>query len=111
MRKQIAMAVVAVLLMAGPATANDKLVAALKTLGKAVDDMSANISKAESDADAELLARVTREALDGGLKQDRPTITIHASRGFCRVTIETPGWRLWSEARAGQVVDHGAKIY
>ena len=107
----ISMAVVAALVMAGPAAANEKLVAALKTLGTAVDDMSANISKAESDADAELLAKVTREALDNGLKQERPTIDIAASRGFCRVTIETAGWRLWSEAREGKVVDHGATIH
>ena len=91
MRKRLAMAVVAALVLAGPAAANDKLIAALKTLGKAVDDMSANISKAENDADAELLAQVTREALDNGLKQERPTIDIAASRGFCRVTIETRG--------------------
>jgi hypothetical protein len=105
------MAVVAALVMVGPAGANDKLIATLKTLGKAVDDMSANISKAESDADAEMLAKVTEQALDNGLKQDRPTITIKASRGFCRVTIETAGWRLWSEASGGQIVDHGAAIH
>jgi hypothetical protein len=73
--------------------------------------MSANISKAETDADAQLLAKVTRETLAGGLKEDRPTIDIQASRGFCRVTIETPAWRLWSEARAGKIVDHGATIH
>jgi len=88
----------------------DQLVAALKQLGKAVDDMSANISKAETDADAQLLANVTRQALDNGLKQDRPKITITASANYCRVLIETPKWKLWSEARAGIITDHGAEI-
>jgi hypothetical protein len=112
MRSRLAMAVVAGLAFGSAAmAANQELVSKLKTLGKAVDDMSANISKAESDADAELLARVTREALDNGMKQYRPTIVIEASRGFCRVTIETPEWRLWSEAREGKIVDHGAKIF
>ena len=57
-----------------------------------------------------LLANVTRQALNNGLKQDRPKIEIKASAGFCRVTIETPKWKLWSEARAGKIVDHGATI-
>ncbi len=62
MRWRIAAAVVAALVFAGQVEANDKLVASLKTLGKAVDNMSANISKAESDTDAELLANATRQA-------------------------------------------------
>jgi hypothetical protein len=105
-----AVAVLVALVFAGPAAADVQLVNALKQLGKGVDDMSANISTATSDADAELLANVTRQALDGGLKQDRPKIEIRASAGFCRVTIETPKWKLWSEARAGKIVDHGATI-
>ena len=99
MRKRLIVAAVAALYLAGAAGASEQLVAELKTLGSAVDDMSANISTADSDADAELLARVTRETL------------INASRGYCRVNIETSGWRLWSEARDGKVVDHGATIY
>src|SRR6188474_3505617 len=110
MRRQLAMAVIAALVFAGQARANDQLIAQLKTLGKAVDDMSANISKATSDADAELLASVTRQALDKGLKQDRPTIVIKATAGHCRVTIETPAWNLWSEAEAGKITGYGAKI-
>jgi len=111
MRSRKAAAIVAMLVFATQATANDQLIATLKTLGKAVDDMSANISKATTDADAELLANVTRQALDNGLKQDRPTIVIKATAGHCRVTIETPGWNLWSEAQAGKISSHGAKIH
>jgi hypothetical protein len=111
MRSRIAAAIVATLIFASHAAANDQLIATLKTLGKAVDDMSANISKATSDADAELLANVTRQALDNGLKQDRPTIVIKATAGRCRVTIETPAWKLWSESRAGKITDHGAAIH
>ena len=111
MRRQMAMAIVAALLFAGQATANDLLVTQLKTLGKAVDDMSANISNAGSESDAQMLANVTCQALDGGLKQDRPTIDIKASAGFCRVTIETPAWKLWSEAHTGKITDHGATIH
>jgi hypothetical protein len=111
MRWQLATAVMAALVFAGQAAANDQLIAVLKTLGKAVDNMSANISKAESDADAELLANVTRQALFNGLQVDRPKIEIKASAGFCRVTIETPAWNLWSEARAGKITDHGATIH
>jgi hypothetical protein len=105
------MAMVALLVFAAQAAANDQLIATLKTLGKAVDDMSANISKATTDADAELLASVTRQALDNGLKQDRPTIVIKAAAGQCRVTIETPAWKLWSEAQAGKITSHGAAIH
>lgn len=111
MRKRLAIAVAVALLLAGPAVADEQLIAAISTLGNAVDDMSRNISNAQSDADAELLASVTRQALDSGLTMDRPTITINASRGFCRVELVTPGWHLWSEARAGKIVDHGAKIH
>jgi hypothetical protein len=91
--------------------ANDQLVAEIKKLGKAVDDMSANISTATNDSDAQMLANVTRQALDNGLKQDRPTITITASASYCKVLIHTPKWRLWSEARAGKIIDHGATIH
>ena len=97
--------------MASAASANEQLVVALKQLGRAVDDMSVNISKTASEADAELLARVTRETLAGGLAADGPTIVIAAGQGYCRVTIETPEWRLWSESRGGKVIDHGARIY
>jgi hypothetical protein len=110
MRSRMATAILAMLVFAGQASANDQLIAQLKTLGKAVDDMSANISKATSDADAELLATVTRQALDNGLKQDRPTIVIKASAGHCRVTIETPAWNLWSEGQGGKITSHGATI-
>jgi hypothetical protein len=111
MRSRIATAIVAALIFASNATANDQLIAQLKTLGKAVDDMSVNMSKVTTDADAELLANVTRQALDNGLKQDRPTIVIKATAGHCRVTIETAAWKLWSEASAGNITDHGAKIH
>jgi hypothetical protein len=90
--------------------ANEELVAGLKKLGTAVDNMSANISNADSDASAETLANVTQQALDNGLKDDRPWIQITASAGRCRVTIETAGWKLWSEADHGKIVDHGANI-
>lgn len=111
MRSRIVTAVVATLVFAAHAAANDQLITQLKILGKAVDDMSANISKAATDADAQLLASVTRQALDHGLKGDRPTIVIKANAGCCKVTIETPAWKLWSEAQAGKITDHGAKIH
>ena len=111
MRSRMAAAIVATLIFANHAAANDQLIAQLKTLGKAVDDMSANISKAPTDADAQLLANVTRQALDNGLKQDRPTIVITASAGHCQVTIETPAWKLWSNADAGKITKHGATIH
>src|SRR5471032_2265708 len=111
MRSRMLMAIVAVLVFAAQAAAaNDELVAKLKTLGKAVDDISANISKAPTDEIAATLANVTRQTLDNGLKQDRPAIVIKAGGGHCRVTIETPGWKLWSEAQSGKVTSHGAAI-
>jgi hypothetical protein len=111
MRSRILTAIVVVLIFANHAVANDQLVAALKQTGKAVDDMSANISKAASDGDAQLLASVTRQALDQGLKDERPKIVIEARAGYCKVTIETPGWKLWSEATGGKITSHGAKIH
>jgi hypothetical protein len=110
MRSRMAMVVVAMMMFASTAAANDQLIAHLKALGKGVDDMTANMSKATTDADAELLASVTRQALDKGLKEDRPTIVIKASAGHCRVTIDTPAWKLWSEAKAGKITNHGATI-
>jgi hypothetical protein len=112
MQRRFTMVMAAILILAGTATAADeKLVAALKTLGNAVDNMAANISNAKTDADAALLAKVTREALDKGLTQDKPAIAIGAMAGYCKVTIRTQQWMLWSEARDGAIVDHGAKIY
>jgi hypothetical protein len=113
MRQSAVLALVISLIMVGSARANEQqqLVAAIRTLGKAVDDMSANISKAETDADAELLTKVTREALASGLKNENASVQIESSRGYCRVTIETVKWQLWSEARRGKVIDHGATIH
>ena len=110
MKSRIALAFLTLLVFAGNAAADDQLVAQLKTLGKAVDDMTANISTAGTDAEAQLISNAVRQALDKGLKQDRPTITLKATAGYCAVTIETVGWKLWSEARGGKVVKHGAKI-
>ena len=99
------------LIFASQVAANDQLITQLKTLGKAVDDMSASISKAPTDADAQQIANAVRQALDNGLKQDRPTIVLNATAGNCRVTIETPAWKLWSEAHAGKITSHGAAIH
>lgn len=111
MRKRTILILAALLWWSNTAAANDKLVAAIKTLGKAVDDMTVNMSKAKTDEDAQLLAKVTRQALDNGLKQDKPVIAIAATAGHCKVTIGTPQWTLWSEAQDGKIIDHGAKIY
>jgi len=99
------------LIFAAQAAANDQVIARLKALGKSVDDMSANISKAASDADAELLANATRQTLDKGIKHDRPKIEVKARAGYCRITIETPAWKMWSEAQAGKITSHGATIH
>jgi len=111
MRSTIAIAILAVLTFAARASADDQLITQLKTLGKAVDDMSASISKATTDAEAQEIANAVRQALDNGLKQDRPTIVIKATAGNCRVTIDTPAWNLWSEAQAGKITSHGAAIH
>ena len=111
MRARVATAIVLVMILAGRVGANDQLIAALKQTGKAVDNMTAAISQVMSDTEAETVAGAVRQALDNGLKQDHPTIVIKATAGFCRVTIETPGWRLWSEAHAGKVTDHGAAVH
>jgi hypothetical protein len=118
MRAQAVTVMVAVLIFAGQAaandkgqaTANDKQVAALKQTGKAVDNLSAHISKAKIDADAQRQADASRHSLESGLKQDHPTIIIKATAHYCRVSIETAGWKLWSEARDGRVTDHGATV-
>jgi hypothetical protein len=109
-RTSVLAAIVIAFLFAGSAVADEQLITALKTLGKAVDDMSANMSKAESDADAELMADATRQTLAQGLKYDGLKVEVKATAGFCRVTLETPAWILWSEAKAGKIVDHGATI-
>jgi hypothetical protein len=111
MRLRVATALLLALTVADYAAASDPLVAALKQLGKAVDDMSANISNANSDADAEVLANVTRQALGNGLRQDHPDVIIKATAGYCLVTIDTPKWKLWSESHHGKVTEHGATIH
>ena len=111
MLKRLALTVVAVLVLATSVRANEQLVQMLKQLGKAVDDVAINISKAETDADAELLAKVTKQAFATGLSGERPNIVLEGSRGRCSVVITTPGWRLWSQAENGQIIDHGAKIH
>jgi hypothetical protein len=110
MRARVAAAIVVGLVFAGQAAANDQLAAALKQTGKAVDNMTTAISQAKTDGEAQTIATAVRLALDNGLKQDRPTIQIQASANYCRVTIETAGWKLWSEGRAGKITDHGATV-
>ena len=111
MVKRTILAVVAVLAFASSARADEQLVQSLKMLGKAVDDMAINISKAESDADAQLLAQVTQQTFATQLGGDpKPEVVINASRGNCSVLITTPAWKLWSRAENGTIVDHGAKI-
>lgn len=114
MRLRVAIAVVMALVFAGAASADeqqDQLIAQLRTLGKAVDDMSMNISKATTDTDAQVLATATREALDKGLAQDQPKVDVKASAGFCRVSIVAPNWKLWSESHKGKIADHGATVH
>jgi hypothetical protein len=82
----------------------------LKQLGKAVDDVAINISKTETDEDAQLLAQVTKQAFANGLSGAKPQIDIESSRGNCSVVITTSEWRLWSQAQNGKIIDHGAKI-
>ena len=111
MRFRAIVAILVALFVAGHVGANEQLISALKQTGKAVDNMTAAISQATTDAEAQAVANAVRQALDNGLKEDRPTIAIQASANFCGVTIETAGWNLWSEARSGKVTDHGAKVH
>ena len=110
MPTRILLVVVVLLTLASSVRANEQLVQVLKQLGKAVDDMAINISKAESDADAELLAQVTKQAFANGLDAAKPEIEIKASSGNCSVLITTSEWQLWSQAQNGKIIDHGAKI-
>lgn len=111
MLKKSALALVATLILVCSAQADEQLVQDLKHLGKAVDDMAVNISKADTDADAQLLAQVTQQTFATHLGGNpKPEVVITASRGQCNVLITTPLWRLWSQAQNGQIVDHGAKI-
>ena len=98
------------LMFAHSQATNEQLVSALKTLGSAVDDMSENMSKAETNEEAELMANATRQTLAQGLKYDGLKVEVKATAGYCRVSLETPNWELWSEARSGKIVDHGATI-
>ena len=110
MPTRVFLTVIVLLTLAGSAHANEQLVQMLKQLGKAVDDVAINISNAETDADAQLLAQVTKQAFANGLSGEKPEIVLEGSRGRCSVVITTPGWRLWSQAQNGKIIDHGAKI-
>jgi hypothetical protein len=90
--------------------ANEQLVAELQQLGKAVDDMAANISNAETDADAQVLVGVTQQTLAIHLGPKKQTVAIDGKAGQCNVLITGPNWKLWSRAEKGKIVDHGATI-
>lgn len=111
MPTRVFLAVFVLLTFATYVRADDGLVQQLKQLGKGVDDMAANISRAESDADAQQLAQVTQQTFASQMTgEPKPVVTITASRGHCNVLITTPQWKLWSRAENGRIVDHGATI-
>jgi hypothetical protein len=95
---------------ASASAADPQLVLKLKELGKAVDNVTINISNAESDADAQLIAKVTQETFANNMTFESPDISIQASKGNCLFTIKTAEWQLWSQAQNGKIVNHGAKI-
>jgi hypothetical protein len=104
-------AIIALLILANPALANnDQLVLKLQELGKGVDAMSANISTATTDVDAQTLVTVTQQTLAAHLAAQQQTVAIDGRAGYCRVEIVGPNWRLWSQAEGGKIVDHGATI-
>lgn len=108
---RVASAIVALAMFAATAHAADpQLVLKLQELGKAVDSVTINISNAGSDADAQLLAKVTQETFVKHMTDDSPDISIQASQGNCTFTIRTSQWQLWSQAQNGRIVSHGAKI-
>jgi len=112
MQTRVVLTVITLLALATSVRADEQLVQELKVLGKAVDDMAINISKAESDADAALLAQVTQQTFATNLGGNpKPEVVITGSRGQCSVLITTPLWRLWSQAQNGKIVDHGATIH
>ena len=82
----------------------------MQELGKGVDAMSANISTAATDADAQTLVNVTQQTLSMHLGSQQQTVAIEGRAGYCRVEIVGPNWRLWSQAENGKIVDHGATI-
>ncbi|MGD9634925.1 MAG: hypothetical protein AB7U97_16720, partial [Pirellulales bacterium] len=96
-------AFVALLLFVTSAQAADpQLVLKLKELGKAVDNVTINISNAESDADAQLLAKVTQDTFAKNMLFDNPNISIQASKGNCTFTMQAAGWQLWSQSQDGK---------
>ena len=112
MQTRVVLTVITFLALATSVRADEQLVQELKVLGKAVDDMAINISKAESDEDAALLAQVTQQTFATNLGGNpKPEVVITGSRGQCSVLITTPLWRLWSQAQNGKIVDHGATIH
>jgi hypothetical protein len=103
---------IAVILLAATTVqaADEQLVLKLQELGKGVDAMSANISTATTDADAQTLVTVTQQTLSMHLGSQQQTVAIEGRAGYCRVEIVGPTWRLWSQAEGGKIVDHGATI-
>lgn len=102
--------VLALVFAASASAADPQLVLKLKELGKAVDNVTINISNAESDADAQLIAKVTQDTFAKNMTFESPDISIQASKGNCLFTIKTAEWQLWSQAQNGKIVSHGAKI-
>lgn len=111
MMSRISSAILALFLFATVSHAADpQLVLKLKELGKAVDNVTINISNAESDADAQLIAKVTQDTFAKNMTFESPDISIQASKGNCLFTMKTAEWQLWSQAQNGKIVNHGAKI-
>jgi hypothetical protein len=108
-RRLVAIAIV-LLAATSVQAANEQLVLKLQELGKGVDAMSANISNATTDADAQTLVTVTQQTLSMHLGSQQQTVAIEGRAGYCRVEIVGPNWRLWSQAEGGKIVDHGATI-
>jgi hypothetical protein len=113
MLSQIASVATLLLLLAVSAhAANPQLVQELKTLGQAADNLSVHISKATSDADAATIAGAVQQTFAANLNWNpKPQVAVTASAGKCEILITSPGWRLWSRAENGQLVDHGANIH
>jgi hypothetical protein len=110
--KRAAVAVCAILLFVGSASASEQLVTELKQLGQAADNLSVHISKATSDADAATIAGAVQQTFAANLNWNpKPQVAVTASAGKCEILITSPGWRLWSRAENGQLVDHGANIH
>jgi hypothetical protein len=103
MKKHIGLTIAFLLLLAGPASANDDLKANLKKLSKTIDELALVIADQRTLADCETYSRMTKLELENSFADS--VVQVKAAPGACFIFLYTPSWQIRSYARDGRIVE------